>query len=90
MDFGGQQRGHQRVRRRHAEVGQHDVLTDLDGIGPHIGDGAQGVQAFHRFDLELIGAQHHPCLAAVDRDGQHQQRGLRRGGDRTDFAADHQ
>lgn len=88
--FGGQQRRHQRVRGAHAQVRQDDVVADLHGVGPHVGDGPQRVQAFHRLDLELVGAQHHPRLAAVDRDGQHQQRRLRGGGDRAELAADHQ
>ena len=34
-----------RVRGRHAQVAQHGVVADLDGVGPHMRDGPQRVQA---------------------------------------------
>ena len=38
--LGGQQRGYQRVRGDHAQVAQHGVVADLDGVGAHMRDRA--------------------------------------------------
>ena len=50
--------------------------------------GTQRVDALDGFDLDLVGVEDDPLLAAVDRDGQHQQRRLRGGGYGADLAAD--
>ena len=86
----GQQRGHQRARQSPAEVAQHTVVADLDGVGAHMGQRPQRVDALDGFDLQLVGVEHHPLFAAVDGDRQHQHRRLRRGGNRTHLAANHQ
>ena len=69
---------------------QHAVVADLDGVGAHMGQRPQRVDALDGFDLQLVGVEHHPLLAAVDRDGQHQHRRLRRGGHGPHLAADDQ
>ena len=86
--LGGQQGRHQGAGERAAQVGQHAVVADLDGVGPDVRDRAQRVDAGYGFDLDLIGVEDEPLLAAVDRDGQHQDRRLRRGGDGAHLATD--
>ena len=65
--LGGQQRRHQRPCAAAAQVAQHAVVADLDGIGAHVRDRSQRVDAPHGLDLELVGVEDHPLLAAVDR-----------------------
>ena len=92
--LGRQQGGHQCARGRHVEVAQDAVGRDLDGVGAHMRDRPQRVDALDGHDLEGIGVDHHPLGAAGLRvqpgDRQHQQRRLRRGGHRARLAADHQ
>ncbi len=88
--LGGQQGGHQRAGVTAAEVGQHAVVADLDGVGADMGQGPQRVNALDGFDLQLVGVEHHPLLAAVDRHRKHQHRRLRGGRDGPHLAADDQ
>ena len=53
--------------QRAAQVGQHAVVADLDGVGAHVGQRAQRVDALDGLDLELVGVEDDPLLAAVDR-----------------------
>ena len=73
-----------------AEVAQHAVVADLDGVGAHMGQRPQRVHALDGLDLQLVGVEHHPLFTAVDGDRQHQHRRLRRGGNRAHLAADDQ
>ena len=86
----GQQRGHQRAGQGPAQVAQHAVVADLDGVGAHMGQRSQRVDTLDGFDLQLVGVEHHPLFAAVDGHRQHQHRRLRRGGNRPHLAANHQ
>ncbi len=86
--LGGQQRRHQGPGELAAQAGQHLVVADLDGVGAHVGDRPQRVDALDRLDLELVGVEDDPFLAAVDGDGQHQQRCLGGGGNGPHLAAD--
>ena len=86
--LGGQQGRHQRPRECAAQVAQHAVVADLDGVGPHVGQRPQRVDALDGLDLQLVGVEHHPLFAAVDRDRKHQHRRLRRRGHRPHLAAD--
>ena len=88
--FRGQQRGYQRTRVRSAQIAQHAVVADLDGVGAHIGQRPQRIHARDRLDLQRLGVEYHPFLAAVDRDGQHQHRRLPGRGDGTHLTADDQ
>ena len=88
--LGRQQRAHQGPGVVSAEVGQQAVGTDLDGVGPHVGGRSQRVDAFDRLDLEVGGIQHHPLLAALDGHRQHEDRGLRSGGNSAHLAPDDQ
>ena len=88
--LGGQQRRHQRTRQGPAQVAQHAVVADLDGVGAHMGQRPQRVDALNGLDLQLVGVEHHPLFAAVDGDRQHQHRRLRGGGNRPHLAADDQ
>ena len=72
----GQQRGHQRTRQGAAQVAQHAVVADLDGVGANMGQRPQRVDAHDGLDLELVGVEHHPLLAAVDGHRKHQHRRL--------------
>ncbi len=74
----------------HAQIAQHHVIANLDGVGADVCDGAQRVEAADRFDFKLLGAQHHPLAAAIDGDRQHQSGGLGCGWNRADLAADDQ
>ena len=78
------------MRGDHAEIAQHRIVTDLDGVGAHMRDRSQRVDAADRLDFELVGAQHDPLFAAVDCHRQHQHRRLAGRGHRPDLAADHQ
>ena len=88
--LGRQQRRDQRTRSDHTQVAQHGIVVDFDGVGAHMRDRPQRIDAGDRFDLELVRAQHNPLFAAVDRHGQHQQRRLTRCRHRADFTADNQ
>ena len=55
-----------------------------------MGQRTQRVDALDGLDLQLVGVEHHPLLAAVDGDRQHQHRRLRGRGNRTHLAADDQ
>ena len=88
--LGRQQGGHQRTRKHPAQVAQHAVVADLHGVGADVRDRPQRVDAPDGFDLQLVGVDHHPLFAAVDCDGQHQHRRLRRRGHRPHLAADDQ
>ena len=85
-----QQGRHERTRVGPAQVGQHAVVGDFDGVGPHVGDRPQGVDTLNRFDLEVGGVDDHPQFARLDGDRQHQYRCLRGGRDSSHLTADHQ
>ena len=86
----GQQRGHQCARQGPAQVAEHAIIADLDGVGAHVCQRPQRVDALDRLDLQRLGVEHHPLFATVDGDRQHQDRRLRRGGNRPHLAADDQ
>ncbi len=86
--LGGQQRRHQRPRQRPAQGAEHTVVADLDGVGAHMGQRPQRVDALDGLDLQLVGVEHHPLFAAVDGHRQHQHGGLSRSGHRPHLAAD--
>ncbi len=86
----GQQGGHQRAGEDPAQVAQHAVVADLHGIGADMSHRSQRVDAAHGFDLQLVGVDHHPLFAAVDRHRKHQHRRLGGGGHRPHLATDDQ
>ena len=86
--LGGQQRRHHGAGHRAAEVRQHAVVGDLDGVGADVCQRAQRVDALDGFDLDLVGVEDDPFLAAIDGYGQHQQRRLRGGGHGADLTPD--
>ena len=88
--FRGQQRGDQRTRVRTAQVAQHEVVADLDGVGAHIGQRPQRIHAFDRLDFQRLGVENHPFLAAVDRHRQYQHRRLPGCGNGAHLASDDQ
>jgi hypothetical protein len=88
--FGGQQRRHECAGKAPAQVAEHPIIADLDGIGTHVGDGPEGIDALDGFDLQLVGVEDHPLLAAIDRHRKHEHRGLRGRGHRPHLAPDHQ
>ena len=55
-----------------AQVAQHAVVADLDGVGAHVRQRSQRVHARDGFDLQRVGVEHHPLFTAVDGDRQHQ------------------
>ena len=88
--LGRQQGGHQRTRQSPAQVAQHAIVTDLDGVGAHMRQRSQRVHAGDGLDLQLVGVEHHPLFAAVDGHRKHQHRRLGGRRDRANLAADHQ
>ena len=88
--LGRQQGGHQRTGQRAAQVAQHAIVADLDGVGAHMRQRSQRVDAVDGLDLQLVGVEDHPLFAAVDRHRQHQHRRLRGRGNRAHLAADDQ
>ena len=86
--LGGQQRRHKRAGKCAAQIAQHPVVTDLDGVRADVRERSQRVDTADRLDLQCGGVEHHPLLAAVDRHRQHQHRGLRGSGHGPHLAAD--
>lgn len=72
-----------------AQVGEHPVVVDLHGVGPHVGDRPH-VDTVDRFDLQIFRVEDDPQLTGLDGHRQHQHRRLRGGRHGARLAADHQ
>ena len=86
----GQQRRHQRAGQLAAQVAEHTVVADFDGVRADVRQWAQRIHTLDRLDLQPVGVEHHPLLAAVDGNRQHQHGGLCGRWDRPHFAPDDQ
>ena len=73
-----------------AQVGKHAVVAEFDGVGPHMRNGPEGIDALDRFDFQVGGIEDNPQFAAFDGHRQHQNRCLCGGGNGPDLTADHQ
>ena len=87
----GQQGRHERAGQGAAQVAQHPVVADLDGVGAYVRDRPQRVDARRRARSRVASASrttHSSPDSIADR--QHQHRRLRGRGYRAHLTADHQ